>query len=151
MNAPISLSLISAITFGKDIVGRLSKTANRDEIVNRWTKIGLVVSGIFSIVLALIVPSVVRIWYTIGTCIVPGLLVPLLASYFERLRIPARFAFAAMLSGWLTSTASLVHGHWNAVGHVPQYLLGIEPMYPGLLVSLAVWSAGRFSMKLGRP
>jgi len=33
------------------------------------------------VILALSVPSVVRIWYAVGTAIVPGLLVPLMASY----------------------------------------------------------------------
>ncbi len=144
MSTLSSLSLISAITVGKDIVGRFVQAEDKFAVVKKWTNIGLVVSGVFSVTLALIMPSVVRIWYTIGTCVVPGLLVPLLASYFERLRISARFAFAAMLSGWLISTASLVYGHWNAMDHVPQYLLAIEPMYPGLAVSLLVWAAGKF-------
>jgi SSS family solute:Na+ symporter len=139
MSTLSSLSLISAITVGKDIVGRLSRSENRAQVVDRWTKAGLVGSGIFSIALALLVPSVVKIWYTVGTCIVPGLLVPLLASYFERLKVSAGYAFTSMLGGWAVSTFSLVYGQVNQ----GEYLLGIEPMYPGLLVSLAVWTVGR--------
>ncbi|MEK7748867.1 MAG: hypothetical protein AAB269_02280, partial [Bacteroidota bacterium] len=62
-----------------------------------------------------------------------------------KLRIPARFAFTAMLCGWGVSTVSLVYGRINSLSQAPQYLLGIEPMYPGLLVSLLVWGAGKFA------
>lgn len=151
MSTLSSLSLISAITVGKDIVGRIVQAEDKFAVVKKWTNIGLVLSGVLSVALALMVPSVVRIWYTVGTCIVPGLLVPLLASYFDKLRIPARFAFTAMLAGWGVSTLSLLYGHLNAMSQAPQYLLGIEPMYPGLTVSLLVWAAGKFSMKVGRP
>ncbi len=145
MSTLSSLSLISAITVGKDIVGRFVQAEEKFAVVKKWTNIGLILSGVLSVVLALMVPSVVRIWYTVGTCIVPGLLVPLLASYFEKLRIPARFAFTAMLCGWGVSTVSLVYGRINSLSQAPQYLLGIEPMYPGLLVSLLVWGAGKFA------
>ncbi|MBI4429833.1 MAG: sodium:solute symporter family protein [Ignavibacteriales bacterium] len=148
MSTLSSLTLISAITIGKDIVGRLTAAGDQQQMVNRWTKLGLLLSAVFSIVLALAVPSVVKIWYTIGTCIVPGLLVPVLAGYFGRLRISTRYAFAAMLAGWAISTASLVYGHINAVGGVPDYLLGIEPMFPGLFVSGLLWLFGK---AVGRP
>ncbi|MEX2090125.1 MAG: hypothetical protein WEB62_10155, partial [Bacteroidota bacterium] len=59
------------------------------------------------------------------------------------LRISASYAFAAMLSGWLTSTVSLIVGTLNTINGVPEYLFGIEPMYPGLIVALSVWGAGR--------
>lgn len=145
MSTLSSLSLISAITVGKDIAGRFVEGVERLAVVKKWTNIGLVLSGVLSVLFALMVPSVVRIWYTIGTCVVPGLLVPLMASYFDRLRIPAGYAFAAMLSGWGVSTLSLFSGHLNGAGQAPEYFLGVEPMIPGLAVSVLVWGAGRFA------
>jgi len=82
-----------------------------------------VFSALFSVVLAISVPSVVSIWYTIGTCIIPGLLVPVLASYFERLKIPAVYAFGAMVNGWFISTASLISGHICAHNGIPAYCM----------------------------
>jgi SSS family solute:Na+ symporter len=151
MSSLSSLMFISATTIGKDIVGRLrldagvrAAHAGSDHgTINRWTKIGLVISSAFAVTLALAIPSVVSLWYTIGTCIIPGLLVPVVAGYFERLRISASYAFAAMLSGWLTSTVSLIVGTLNTINGVPEYLFGIEPMYPGLIVALSIWGAGR--------
>jgi SSS family solute:Na+ symporter len=138
-----SLTLISAITVGKDIVGRIMPGGGSPSLINRWTKIGLVLSAFFSIVLALLVPSVVNLWYTIGSCIIPGLLIPILAGYFDPLKIDARFAFIAMATGWIVSTTSFLHGKLSAVDGVPAYWLGIEPMYPGLLAALAIWGVGK--------
>jgi hypothetical protein len=111
--------------------------------VQRWTKIGLIITAVTAIAMALVIPSVVALWYTIGTCIIPGLLVPMLASYFERFRIPANYAFAAMIGGWGLSTASFIHGHLAAVGGIPSYWFGIEPMYPGLVVAVGIGVIGR--------
>jgi solute:Na+ symporter, SSS family len=143
MSTLSSLTLISAITIGKDIVGRWKNAAQDSIIVQRWTKIGLVISALFSIGLAILVPSVVSIWYTIGSCIIPGLLVPVLASYFNSLKIPAVYAFYAMLNGCFMSTASLITGHIYSVNGNPAYWYGIEPMYPGLFFALFWWGMGK--------
>jgi len=146
MSTLSSLMFISASTIGKDLAGRLLRSSDEPEHqnkVNRWTRIGLVVSALFSVLLALSVPSVVKIWYAIGTAIVPGLLVPLMASYFDPLRIPARYAFWSMMLGWSVSTVWLVQGQLNVVADVPEYWLGIEPMYPGLAASIVLWGMGR--------
>jgi SSS family solute:Na+ symporter len=143
MSTLSSLTLISGITIGKDIIGRWKNLSDDSDIVKRWTKLGLILSAILSIILALLVPSVVGIWYTIGTCIIPGLLVPVLASYFDRLKIPAVYAFGAMLNGWLISTASLISGQIYAQNGVPAYWFGIEPMYPGLFMALYWWGMGK--------
>ncbi len=146
MSTLSSLTLISAITIGKDIVGRIKNADQDSPIVQRWTKIGLIITAVTAIALALMSPSVVALWYTIGTCIIPGLLVPVMASYFDRFRISADYAFAAMIAGWGLSTASFVYGHLAAVGGIPSYWFGIEPMYPGLIVSLIIWGVGRWRM-----
>lgn len=143
MSTLSSLTLISGITVGKDIVGRIMNVDNESPIVRQWTRVGLILSSIAAIAMALLIPSVVALWYTIGTCIIPGLLVPVVASYFDRLKIPAGHALAAMVAGWGLSTVSLIHGQLASVSGVPSYWFGVEPMYPGLVVSLMIWIAGR--------
>jgi len=78
--------------------------------------------------------------------VIPGVLVPLIASYFERFRITSRYAFLAMLFGWLTSLGWLIAGNIN--GNAGIYPLGIEPMYPGLVISIFIWSLGRISLRM---
>jgi len=147
MSTLSSLMFISAATVGNDIAGRMATGDNRETVVRRWTKAGLVIGGFVAVGLALALPSVVSLWYTIGTTIIPGLLVPVLASYFDPLKIPSRYAFGAMLTGWLTSSGSLMYGHLNNAGGIPNYWFGIEPMYPGLFVSLLIWGAGIVALK----
>ena len=154
MSTLSSLMFISASTIGKDIVGRFVSSVDPTEheaLVHRWTKGGLVISALVSIILSLTVPSVVKIWYTIGTAIVPGLLIPLVASYFQSLRIPPRHAFWAMLLGWSVSTLSLLFGQLTLVNGEPSYWLGVEPMVPGLVISLVVWAGGRIQYRKQRP
>jgi SSS family solute:Na+ symporter len=153
MSTLSSLMFISASTIGRDLVGRAipsSTPEQHENLVHRWTQIGLVLSALLSIFLALVVPSVVKIWYTIGTAIVPGLLVPLMASYFSPLTIPSRHAFWAMLLGWGASTVSLLYGQFNQLNGDPSYFLGVEPMYPGLILSLLVWGIGRVHIIRGK-
>jgi solute:Na+ symporter, SSS family len=143
MSTLSSLTLISAITIGKDIVGRWKNALHNSEIINRWTKYGLIITAVLSIALALLVPSVVNLWYSIGTCIIPGLLIPVMASYFEKLKIPAVYAFGAMINGCFISSASLIYGQLNAVNGIPLYWFDIEPMYPGLFMALFWWVLGK--------
>jgi SSS family solute:Na+ symporter len=144
-----TLAFVSAQTLGRDIVLRLRRAkteAIAQQLSTRYTQIGLVVSFALSVLLALAIPSIINLWYTIGTVAIPGLLVPLMASYFERLKIPTRFAFLAMASGWLTSLGWFIAGSMREGA----YPLGVEPIYPGLLVSIACWISGRVSLRRTR-
>jgi len=134
-----TLMFVSATTLGRDIVWRLNDQRGNDV---GWTKAGLLVAGALSIGLSLAIPSVIKLWYTIGTVIIPGLLVPLVMSYFPRLTVSSRYAFVAMMMGWLVSLTWLVAGWSQQIG-AENYPLGVEPMYPGLIASIAVWTAGK--------
>jgi SSS family solute:Na+ symporter len=151
-----TLAFVSAQTLGRDILMRLRVRSPGNELntvdpnrrnaaSTRYTQIGLIMSILLSIALALLIPSVITLWYTIGTIIIPGLLVPLIASYFEGLKISPRYAFLSMLLGWLTSVGWLTAGYLD--GNEGSYPLGIQPMYPGLLVSVGLWAMGRMSMR----
>lgn len=159
-----TLGLVSAQTLGRDILLRLKNTAVGDgrihlrrtnppmadeylisggELVTKYTRIGLVVSFMFSVIIAVAIPSVIKIWYTIGTVIIPGLFVPLITSYFKKLEMKPDYAFFSMLSGWLISLLWLISGYVMAGGQTKSYPLGIEPMFPGLGVSMVIWLIGR--------
>jgi len=150
-----TLAFVSATTLGRDIALRLrwKRTRPADSLPAEqvteiaWVRGGLVVTGLLAVGLAVTIPSVIKLWYTIGTVIVPGLLVPLIASYFGREPIGGRWAFASMLFGWLVSLGWLLAGWTESLGATDLYPLGIEPMYPGLVVSVLVWWAGRIRGK----
>ncbi len=136
-----TLAFVSATTLGRDIIwrGMEGRTALSETAL---TRIGLLAAAFLSIVLALLIPSVIKLWYVIGTTIVPGLLIPLVTAYFEPLRVAPRFAFSGMLLAWLTSFLWMVFGWSQGVAATAEYPLGIEPMYPGLLAGLVVWGGG---------
>lgn len=135
-----TMTFISGMTLGHDLLARLRPAFVGN---NNATRLGLLVTAVVSVLLCLLVPSVIGLWYVIGTTIIPGLLIPVVTGYFGRLRIHARFAFATMLSGWLVSTAWLIAGWSDSLGDTSLFPLGIEPMFPGLVVSAAVWAVGR--------
>ncbi len=141
MSSLNTLAFISATTVGRDIVWRLRRETDENR-VNGYTRWGLVITALLAVVLCVAVPSVIGLWYMIGTVIVPGLLVPLVTGYFQRLTTPPAFAFGSMVGGWLTSTVWLLVG-WSAqMGATDSFPLGIEPMFPGIVVSLCVWGIG---------
>lgn len=98
---------------------------------------GLVATMVLSYVLSRAVPSVVGLWYAVGSAAIPGLLLPMLGVYIPEIRVPGKWAVASSAAGWLVSMAWVIAGHrGNATP------LGIEPMFPGLLLSAAIWTAG---------
>jgi solute:Na+ symporter, SSS family len=146
-----TLAFVSATTLGRDMVWRMMRGRGGDRAETggsgrgeegMWVRIGLLASGVLAVVLALVIPSVIKLWYTIGTVIVPGLLVPLVTAYFISVRVGARWAFASMCSGWLISLGWLVAGWSQELGVSVFYPLGIEPMVPGFVASVLVWCGG---------
>ena len=98
---------------------------------------GLVATMILSYALSRLVPSVVGLWYAVGSAVIPGLLLPMLGAYAPALRVPGGWAAASSAAGWLVSLAWVAAA--RAKGEPP---LGIEPMFPGLAASAALWALG---------
>ena len=49
---------------------------------NKLTRAGILASAIIGILLTIIYPSVIDLWYVIGSVCIPGLLIPVLESTF---------------------------------------------------------------------
>ena len=137
-----SYTFISSTTLGKDLYARFFKISE-DEKIKKAIRISIILTTLFSIIIALLIPSVINIWYNIGTAVIPGLLIPVVCSYFPKYKLSANKTFFLMLSGWLTSTTCLVIGNINSTNGAPSYPFGIEPMYVGLLVTIIIWFVGR--------
>lgn len=130
-----SFAFISASTLGRD----LAATAATDPAVERrrirW---GLVASAGLGYVLALSLPSVIQLWYTLGMILVPGLLIPIMLTFTRRIILSDTQALVVGVAGVLTA------GSWQLApgivrwlgGEGGSYPLGLQPMLPGLLVTL---------------
>lgn len=99
-------------------------------------------SAILGVALLMWFPSVVNLWYVIGSVCVPGLLIPVLGLYIPFFSMNRPWVLASLIGG---TTGSFT---WLLLGVVADQsegvsFLGLEPFYPGLAVALLVFMVGR--------
>ncbi|MCU0454367.1 MAG: sodium:solute symporter family protein [Bacteroidetes bacterium] len=142
MSTLTSMLMLGGLTAGRDFAARRSGIHDPQR-QREWVRVGTVVAGLVGVLLAWALPSVVTLWYAVGTALIPGLLLPVLGSYVPALRINGTWAVRLMVFSSLVSTLSLGWGHWMAVDGAPNYWWGMEPIVPGLIVSGVMWMIGR--------
>lgn len=140
-----SYIFVSATTFGNDIISRIK---NKTDVLNKYSKMGIIVTGIISVIISLYFPSVVQIWYLIGTLCIPPLLISIVTSYFEKLQVKSFYIFYSMLASFIISLTSFLVGHFNMTDGIANYPLGFEPMYPGLIAGLGIYFIGLIDKNL---
>ena len=120
MSTVDSFLFISGCTIGKDILPLIlhSKSAQ----VIPYTKIGIIISGAISVILATFFKSALDIWYVSGSFAVSCVLIPLLCVlYRKRIRFPLSMI---VIPGLVTLL-------WFCFGG-----LSVDPMYAGLASSV---------------
>jgi len=122
-----SISLLSATTFGRDLLWRMQP----DSPINRNTRIGFFITLIISAIVILMIPSVVSIWYTLGTLFIPGLLVPIICNFTSKKFKPTAI-FTGMLLSFGTTLIWFVAGIVSGSVAVPDFPLKIQPFFIGL-------------------
>ena len=130
-----SYAFLSAVTFGRDIVWRL-KGGKGDS--NRYSRMGIWVTGFVSVALALWKESIVGLWHDLGSVGTPALLFPLALSFGKR---PAHrgWILASMFAGGGIALAWILVEQWSG-----SYPLGLRPIFPGLALSATIsWWALR--------
>ena len=135
-----SYSFLSAITFGRDIIWRNRQNATGK--VNRYTRIGLLLTAVISILLCVYIPSVISLWYTIGSLFIPPMLLPMLAVYFPSIRLSPGPTLTVMLTSFFVSFFAFLWGQTHLVDGSPVYLFGVEPFFPGLVISFLIFGIG---------
>jgi SSS family solute:Na+ symporter len=133
-----SFTLLSAITFGRDLVWRIRRK-NRQNI-SYLTRIGLVLTAIISVGLCIVFPSVIELWYVIGSLFIPPMLLPVLTAYFPKYKLSLKPTFVIMISSFTFSFLSFLWGQINQTGGSPFYLLNIEPFFPGFFLSILLYA-----------
>lgn len=122
-----SFLFISGQTIGRD--GFLKKMP-----AIKSTRIGMLISAFIAIVLSILFPSVITLWYGLGTALIPGLLLTVLGSYLPFFKINSKTNAFLMIFG---TCFSLI---WMSLGNDSGAFLGIEPFYPGMLSALFIWT-----------
>ena len=126
-----SLSLISAITFGRDILWRIQRPRMDSNPIPLVRK-GLVIISFLSLFLAFAVPSVVGLFYAIGSVLIPGLILPFVFTLWnEKISLSERLA-----NQWIITPVVVSLG-WFGISQLSgESFMGIEPFYPGMVVSI---------------
>ncbi len=134
-----SFTFLGAMNIAHDYYKSIINPKASDKKVMFVAKIGVVITAIFSLTLALFFKSIISMWYTIGTVGISAMLVPVLAGFFYKGKKSGLASFISMIAGSLTSISWLAYGWLHMYEGWPSYLLGLEPLYPGLLVSLVTF------------
>jgi len=132
-----SFLFLSATTIGRDFFYRLKPNIN-DEKIKSFTSFGIIISGAISILISYLIPSVVQIWYTIGSLFIPAIIPAVISSYYPKIKIENRTMMLEMIFALITGTI------WyfirdNFYGRI---FYDIEPMLIGLSTALIIHLSG---------
>lgn len=134
-----SFLFLSGQTLGRDFLSNYFPNLAK----NRLTRISILLSALFGIALIVIYPSVINLWYVIGSVMIPGLLIPVLGIYLKPFALREKWIVPLMTVSITVSLAWLVLGTIYSNEPYAYKFLGIEPFYPGLAVSVVIWLLGK--------
>lgn len=133
-----SFLFLSASTIGRDFIFRFSKEKDESKL-KKYTTIGLIFSGLFAMVMAYYIPSVIDIWYSIGSVCIPAIILPVLSAYYPKIRVKNRIILVEMITAVVVSI-----GWYFLKSSLAAPFNEIEPMICGLFSAILVHAAGFF-------
>jgi len=143
LSTQISFLFLSGTTVGRDFIYRI-RGKEVELNLKTYTVIGLFLSGIVALLLAYFIPSVIEIWYTIGSLFIPGIILPVVSAYYPKLRISNQIALVEIITAVVSSTI------WYIIRaefiNTP-LLSEVEPMLVGLVVSVGIHLTGIIIIK----
>jgi SSS family solute:Na+ symporter len=134
LSTQISFLFLSGTTIGRDFIFRISKDDTESNL-KTYTIIGLIISGIIAILLAYFIPSVIEIWYTIGSLFIPGIILPVISAYYPKLRVSRKIILIEMITAFASSTV------WYFLRNEFVDVLvfsELEPMLVGLILAIII-------------
>lgn len=140
MSTVDSFSFAGAMNISHDIYKNILKKDATEKQVIAMTRWALLFSFSLAAVLAFTFESIIWMIYALGTVGVSALLFPMMYGFFGPKQKPKNAAFVSMIAAIFISLFWLIYGylHLDQWGF-PQYLYGLEPMYPGLFASVIVF------------
>jgi len=140
MSTVDSFTFLGAMNISHDLYRNIFKKEATEKQVMNMTKIGIVITIGFAVIISLFFDSIVTMWYTIGTIGISALIVPILVGFFYKGKKSPLASILSMITGSGTSLFWMINGYLNLDSWGwPQYIGGFEPLYPGLLASLVVF------------
>jgi SSS family solute:Na+ symporter len=140
MSTVDSFTFLGAMNISHDLYKNIFKPDATEKQIMNATKVGIIITIGFAIILALYFDSIVTMWYTIGTIGISALIVPILVGFFYKGKKSPLASIISMASGSGTSLLWLILGYINLdKWGWPQYIFGLEPLYPGLFISFIMF------------
>lgn len=134
-----SYLFLSGQTLGRDFLSRFFPDTDR----NRLTRISILIAAILGILLIALYPSVIDLWYVLGSVFIPGLLIPILGIYLPIFRLKRIYVFGSLIGATGLSLCWLILGTFYQTTEPGYAFMNVEPFYPGLLLAVIIWLAGR--------
>ncbi len=134
MSTVDSYMFLAATTVSHDLLWRFKRFDENK--IKTYTAIGLGISSLGTIMIALVSDSVVDIWHDFGSVGTPALLLPLMTSYWGRYKYSNRGAFLSIILSAALTAAALFYPR---ISGVDRYFLGVEPIFIGLIVSVTIF------------
>lgn len=135
-----SFLFLSGQTLGRDFV-ESSKT--RFSSIQQ-IQMGIFISAALGIILTIVFPSIISLWYVIGSVMIPGLLIPVIGVHLPIFRLRKAFILPSLLIPTLIALIWLIAGMVQSSELYDYTFLGIEPFYPGLFSGIILWLVSRY-------
>jgi SSS family solute:Na+ symporter len=103
MSTANSFLFLSATTIGRYFIFRIKKDAKEAQLKS-YTVTGLAISGIIALILAYSIPSVIEIWYTVGSLCIPTIILPVVSSYYPAIKVNSKVIVIEMITALAAST-----------------------------------------------
>ncbi|HVO75525.1 MAG TPA: sodium:solute symporter family protein [Ignavibacteriaceae bacterium] len=137
MSTSNSFLFLSATTIGRDFIFRIRKFRDEKRLKS-YTVYGLVLSAVVSVILAWLIPSVIEIWYTVGSFCIPGIILPVISSYYNKIKINHKILLIEMISAVSISiTWYFIRNDFTGT-----ILFEMEPMLAGLFAAVLIHCYG---------
>lgn len=129
-----SFMFLSATTIGRDFLIKLKKSKIKDNSI-KYTRLGIFVTAVLSLLLSLYFDSVIDMWYTIGSICIPGIILLVVSAYYTKFRIGGSLAFIESIAAVGSSIM-----WWFIRSNLPKSssLTVVEPMIVGLIIAVII-------------
>lgn len=134
-----SYLFLSGQTLGRDLLVKIFPDTKN----NTLTRISTLAAAILGIILIIIYPSVIDLWYVIGSVMIPGLLIPVLGVYLRFFTLKKGWVLPTMIGSIGVSLLWLILGTITSEEIHDYTYLGLEPFYPGVFASILLWVFGK--------
>lgn len=134
MSTVDSYMFLAGTTISHDLIWRFKKFDENK--IGRYTTLGLLISSVATIAIALVSDSVVKLWHDFGSIGTPALLLPLITSYWGNLKYSNT---GALISIIVTASVTAVAVFYPRFTESGGHLFGVEPIFVGLGISVVVF------------